>query len=305
MDIQHLRNFIAILDQNSISNAAILVRMSQPALSRQLHALEVEVGAPLLIRHPWGVAPTVAGEILAARARTIFQQLQLARDEISTATNVATGTLSVGVSASLASIILPQVVPASRKAMPNVKLRLYEGNSVILQERLLARELDLALIHARTSPPAFQTHFALREPVVAVGRAGTFRSEVAVSMNEMLKYTNLLAAALHGPLRQLYEEAARAAAPWTAFVEIDSFPTLLRLLADGEGVAVLAYSTIHSGVQAGHLSWAPFSPKPLRTRIILASHHERLETPAWRIMIDILRGIIESNKELLRWNLER
>ena len=69
MDLQNLQNFLIILDQKSISNAASIIRIAQPALSRQLRALERSVGAPLLIRQRWGVSPTPAGEVLAEQPR--------------------------------------------------------------------------------------------------------------------------------------------------------------------------------------------------------------------------------------------
>jgi LysR family nitrogen assimilation transcriptional regulator len=303
MDLQHLQNFLTIVEQKSISNAASLIRIAQPALSRQLRALEAEVGSPLLVRHRWGVSPTPAGEVLVAHAREILQRVQAARDEVSVVTRTPTGTLSVGVSASIASIVLPPLALAARSAMPQVKLKLVEANSVSLQQRLLARELDLAMIHVRGPTPSLETRPLLSEPLVAVGTAGVFDSEAPVSMKQLLAH-DLMVTSSSGRLRLLYEEAvAKASATPTTFLEVDSFPALIELLAEGAGVTLLPYSTIHAGVRAGRLSWAPIAPKLFTRRLFMARPQDRIETPAWRMMAQLLRAIIEERRDTYRWSV--
>ena len=68
VDIRQLQNFQRIVELQSLSKAAAVVRIAQPALSRQVKALEDELGVELLTRHGWGVAPTPAGRILAEHA---------------------------------------------------------------------------------------------------------------------------------------------------------------------------------------------------------------------------------------------
>jgi LysR family nitrogen assimilation transcriptional regulator len=304
MDLQHLQNFLTILEQRSISNAASLIHIAQPALSRQVKALEAEVGGPLLVRHPWGVSPTAAGEVLAARAREILHQVQEARAEIGAIADTPLGALSIGVSASIASLVLPPLARLARIEMPRVRLKLCEASGVALQQRVLSRELDLALMHVRGPAQALETKLVLTEPVVAAGPAGLFRPEEPVRMKQILR-RDLLVTSSTGRLRLLYEEAmARAAVAHPAFVEIDSFPSLIELLAAGQGVALLPYSTLHAGVRAGRLSWAPIAPRPLTRTLILARLGDRLETPALRIAARLLRQVIEDQGPTLGWSVE-
>jgi len=304
MELQHLQNFLIILEQKSISNAASLIRIAQPALSRQLRALEAQIGSPLLVRHGWGVSPTPAGEVLAEHAREILRRVQAARDAVSAISSSPSGKLSVGVTGSVASVILAPLALEARLAMPGVKLALVEGSSANLHQRLLAGDLDLAVIRAEGPLPALATQLLLTEPVVVVGANGMFRSEDAVSIRQILRHEVLLTAS-SGSLRLLYERAiARAGANPPSFLEVDSFPALLELLAAGAGISLLPYSTIHAGVDSGRLSWAPLAPKPLTRRLIVARPQDRVETPAWRMMDQLLRQIVGARTGAYGWSVE-
>jgi LysR family nitrogen assimilation transcriptional regulator len=304
MDLQHLQNFLTILDQRSISNAASLIRIAQPALSRQLRALEKQVGGPLLVRHGWGVSPTPAGEVLATHARDILNRVQAARDAVSAISSSPSGKLSVGVTGSVASVILPPLALEARRAMPGVKLALAEGSSANLHQRMLAGELDLAVIRAEGPLPALAAQLLLTEPVVVVGAAGMFRSGEAASIVQLLRHEALVTAP-SGGLRLLYEKTiATAGANPPAFLEVDSFPALIELLAAGAGVSLLPYSTIHAGVQAGRLSWAPLAPKPLTRRLIVARPQDRIKTPAWRTADHLLRQIAAALAGAYGWSVQ-
>jgi LysR family nitrogen assimilation transcriptional regulator len=301
MDLRQLQNFLTVLDQKNISNAASLIRIAQPALSRQLRALEAEVGGDLLIRHRWGVTPTRAGEALAEHARKILEEVRKARDAVSAATTIPSGSLSVGVTSSVARIFLSRLAIAARKAVPQVKLELLEASSVDLQQRLTAGELDLAVFHLRERFPAFEAELLLTEPVVVAGAAGVFEPGSSTSMKELLRH-DLVVTASSGRLRLLYEEAiARANAKPTTFLEVDSFGALLELLAEGVGLALLPYSTIHAEVALGRLSWAKLAPKPLTRRLHLARPADRIETPASAIMTRLLRELVEQGRETYQW----
>jgi LysR family nitrogen assimilation transcriptional regulator len=303
MDLLHLRNFLTIIEQRSISNAASLIRIAQPALSRQVQALEKQVGCPLLVRHRWGVSPTPAGELMAEQAREILARVQSLQDSIGAMSRTPSGTLSIGVTASIAALILPPFALAARQAMPQVRLRLTEAYSGTLQQRLLARELDLAVLHVREASSSLELEPLLTEPVVVVGAAGVFKPGETVTLRQVLRHEAIVTAA-SGRLRLLYEEVMASArlAP-THFMEVDSFPALLELLAAGAGVSLLPFSTIQSGVEANRLSWAELAPKPQTRRLVLARLQERIKTPAWREAARLIRDIVEARQEQHRWTI--
>lgn len=301
MEFQHLQNFLVILEQKSISNAASLIRIAQPALSRQLRALENTVGAPLLVRQRWGVSPTPAGEVLAEHAREIVQRLQAAQDAVSTMANAPGGTLSIGMTASIASILLPPLALAAQQDMPAVKFTFSEENSNSLQQKLLSRELDFAVIHEEDPAPFLELEPLLLEPVVAVGKAGLFSTGERVNVEQLLAHQSLVTST-SDRLRLVYEEVIAASGRSDqGFVEINSFPALLELLALGAGISLLPYSAIHAGVEAGRLSWAMLEPKPLTRSLAMARLKDRLKTPAWNRTSLLLREIVTARKQMYQW----
>ncbi|HRE44026.1 MAG TPA: LysR family transcriptional regulator, partial [Terricaulis sp.] len=100
MTLTQLANFIRIAELQSLSKAALVVGVAQPALSRQLRTLEAEMGSPLFVRHAWGVALTPAGETLLARARRVLAEAESARDAVQALAKRPTGRISLGVPAS-------------------------------------------------------------------------------------------------------------------------------------------------------------------------------------------------------------
>ncbi len=78
MDLRAMRYFIAIVDQGSLTRAAEVVCVAQPALSQQLATLEKELGVPLVHRGAKGVKPTEAGRTLYRHARNILRQVEIA-----------------------------------------------------------------------------------------------------------------------------------------------------------------------------------------------------------------------------------
>src|SRR4051812_47398201 len=94
----HLRDFIAVADTGSVRAAARRLRLSQGAISKNLLALERELGVALLVRSARGVEPTDFGKILLRRARLADGELRKAKEEIAALAGHAAGPVSVGLS---------------------------------------------------------------------------------------------------------------------------------------------------------------------------------------------------------------
>src|SRR4051794_5139027 len=80
LDLAELRAFCAAIDLGSLGRAARLLRVSQPALSKRMRAIEAVVGTPLVERSPRGIAPTPAGEKLYVEARKLLVQAEAVDD---------------------------------------------------------------------------------------------------------------------------------------------------------------------------------------------------------------------------------
>ncbi|KQX25656.1 hypothetical protein ASD39_12950 [Sphingomonas sp. Root50] len=303
MELRHLRNFVTVVEQKSISKAANIVRLAQPALSRQLQALENDLGAPLLVRHGWGITPTPEGEVLAKSARSLLDQAQAVRDAVGAASGSPSGKLAIGVPSSMAEIVLPELALAAQRALPRVELRLVEGYSATLRQRLLTGELDAAILYADRRHSSLVTRPLLTESLVAFGPAGAFGTEAAISIEDLVARNPIMPASAN-QLRALFEEAAaNIGLTATAAMEVDSVPALLALVAAGAGVSVLPYSSIRHAVEKGRVSYARISPQKLDRQLVLARTQERIETPSWNGIVNLLCEILSAGEQAYRWQV--
>src|SRR5512144_417804 len=102
MDLKQLEYFVNVVDLGGFSRAARLLDVAQPAISRQVRSLEVELRQTLLLRNGRGAVPTEAGKRLLAHARGILQQVERARREIDEVKGAPVGPVVVGFPPTLA-----------------------------------------------------------------------------------------------------------------------------------------------------------------------------------------------------------
>jgi DNA-binding transcriptional LysR family regulator len=144
-DHRQIAAFLAIVNQGSLGRAADTLHVTQPALSRLVKRLEVQVGAPLFERHARGMALTPIGDALLPHARLMQREGDAAVEEIRALRGLAKGTIRVGAIASIASLALPQAIGRVLSHYPNLRVQVLEGVWDRLAEALMKHEIDVAL----------------------------------------------------------------------------------------------------------------------------------------------------------------
>ncbi|MDG6104611.1 LysR family transcriptional regulator [Dactylosporangium aurantiacum] len=171
MQTEMLEVFREVARHRSITGAATALRYTQSAVSRQIAALELEVGARLFDRLPRGVALTAEGTCLLTHATAVLDRLALARREVDAVRAGASGHLRVGAFATADAALVPRALARFRAGHPGVRLSLVEGVTGSLLSALLAGDADVVLVTA-CADPRFAVHHVLSEPVLlAVPRA--------------------------------------------------------------------------------------------------------------------------------------
>ncbi|MDM4718333.1 LysR family transcriptional regulator [Micromonospora sp. WMMA1363] len=148
MQLHQLRYFVAVAELRHFTQAADVVGISQPSLSKQIHALEAGLGAPLFERVRGKIGLTAAGEVLLPLAKRILADVDTASREVQELVGLRRGRVRLGATPSLATSLAPPVLRRFRDAHPTVDLRVEEGGSQDLVRDLLRGDLDLALIIA-------------------------------------------------------------------------------------------------------------------------------------------------------------
>lgn len=146
MELRHLRYFVAVAEEMNVHRAAARLHISQPPLSLAIQQLEEEIGTSLFTRQGRGIQITRAGETLLEKACAILEQARQAAETTRLVGEGKSGTLKIGFISSAISGILQQTVAAYRSACPDVILHLEQSVSSQMEQRLLAREIDIGLI---------------------------------------------------------------------------------------------------------------------------------------------------------------
>lgn len=146
MQLQQLSYFVAVARTRHFTRAAAELAVAQPSLSKQIRALEDELGAALFSRARSNIALTPAGEALLPLATRILADVDTARLEVQELAGLRSGRVRLGATPSLCSALLADTLRRFHVAYPGIRLIVQEDGSRDLVRALTAGELDLALV---------------------------------------------------------------------------------------------------------------------------------------------------------------
>jgi DNA-binding transcriptional LysR family regulator len=291
MQLQQLRYFLAVAETRHFTQAADLVGVSQPTLSKQIHTLETALGAPLFERIRGAVALTAAGETLLPLARRMVADADAARDAVRDIVGLRRGEVRLGATPSLCSSLVPAVLRTFRSAHPEISLYVTEGSSPDLIAGLLAHSLDLALIVASEQgvDPGLDAAPILRESLVvasiAAGPPPTAHAELELAE---LANTPLVMFRPGYDLRDVTLEACRRAGFTPRFaVEGGEMDAVLAFVEAGLGVAVVPSMVL---VNRPLLRATPIAPPRMRRTVALAHRRHAVLPHAAEAMRSTLLG---------------
>ncbi|HEX4361499.1 MAG TPA: LysR family transcriptional regulator [Pseudonocardia sp.] len=174
MELRTLEYFVAVAEEGSFTKAAARCHIVQPAISQQIQGLERELGERLFERLPRCVALTTGGRALLPYARECLAVAAKASAEFAARAGLLSGELNLGTVAGMQETFLPAVMGAYHRRHPGVAVRLTDGTSAPLLRRVVAGQLDAAVIAAPPELPAgVDSRTVLEDTIVAVLAAGT------------------------------------------------------------------------------------------------------------------------------------
>jgi DNA-binding transcriptional LysR family regulator len=146
--------------------------VAQPALSRQIRALEEEMGLRLFERDRRRVALTASGAVFLQAARSVLRDVEQAVDIARRAARGEHGTLRIGYVPAVVCTGLPEIVRAFRKRLPGVDVRFQDMSPALQLEALLRERVDVGFVRGPVHEPALAAATVLEEPLVAVRPSG-------------------------------------------------------------------------------------------------------------------------------------
>ncbi len=254
METRALRYFQAVAELASTSRAAEFLRISQPAVSRQIRQLEAELGQALFVRHGHGVSLTEAGKVLLARSQSILRQLDQAQAEVRRASQGPSGTVTLAVPPAAGHFLVPALARRFAAAYPNVFLKIVGGYSAFIHEWLVRGQVDLACAHDPLPQRGFSTVPLIREPVYLVGRPDAFPAgKDQMRIPDLGRVKLILPSRPNASRRLLDGWAGTHGIALDVRMEVDD-PTLIRaLLREGVGCSLLTLGSFQAEARLGEL----------------------------------------------------
>jgi DNA-binding transcriptional LysR family regulator len=165
MELRELRVFVAVAAERTVSAAARRLRVSQPAVSQTVAALEQQIGAELLVRSSTGVQLTEAGTVLAAEARAVLARYDQALVAVGRFAAAGDSLLRIGVPLEFPLTLLPQALKALSESDPGTRTAVRHLSSAAQLDGLRDGELDLGLLRSRPPDRELDAVEVVEEPL--------------------------------------------------------------------------------------------------------------------------------------------
>ena len=285
MDLKQLETFVQVAELGGFTRAATVLRIAQPALSRQVRALEIELRQPLFNRHGRGVTLTEAGKRLLAHSRGILQQVQRARQDMEDQRDAAVGVLAIGMPPSIGRSLTAPLVDAFRAQLPRAMPKLVEGLSSDLLEWLVQGRLDCAVVYNAAPTAAVELQRVLDERLYLVSARGRSRALVGRPLTlSQLAALDLVIPSRPNAIRMRIETVlAESGLKPRVGLEIESVPAMLELVQRHPLHAVLSLNAIRGSGQAQAFCARPIEPAvgqpPLAATVWIATAAQRPRGP--------------------------
>ncbi len=193
METRHLRFFCALAEELHFTRAALLLNVSQPALSHQIRQLEDELGTRLVERTNRRVRLTEAGELFLIRATRILEQMDQAVREATRVGQGEDGSFSMGVVTTAVCSYLPEMLRAFRRQSPHLNIDIHEMEPGEQMDALTKESIDIGLLFLSIQNPAFDSTLVSRERlIVAIPTGHQAASKEKVRLAELKDETFLI-----------------------------------------------------------------------------------------------------------------
>ena len=269
--------FATVAEERSISAAARRLDASPSAVSQQVTNLETALGAVLVDRTTRPLVLTPAGDLFRQRAQTILDETAAARVELSSRDLASLMRFNLGVIEDFDSEVTPQFLALTADTLKSTRFLLETGASHWLHDLLEARTLDMIVAtEGTTTADWMEVHPLLEEPFVIVLPKG-HRSDDLGGVLARLPFIRYTRRHLMG--RQIADHLEREGLLYESQFEIDSYRSILAMVAGGAGWSILTpLGANHARLALDHVDVAALPGAGLSRRISLiarkGTHHD-------------------------------
>ncbi len=290
MDLRQMRYFLTVAEERNFTRAAQRLHMAQPPLTRQIHALEADLGAELFVRTPKGVSLTEAGQALMDEVPNLLALAQRAKERALLASQGQSGRLDVGIFGSGVLDVIPRILARFHAERPEVHIVLH---NLTKSEQIQAlRERRITVGFNRLIPPEddLVVETVLREPlVVALPEAHPLCKKTSLRIPELsdqplILYPNLPIAGL---AQQVMQAFVREKAIVRVEQEVEDVLTAVALVAGGFGICVTTASS--TSLRLPGVVYRPLESAYLREIELSCLYRQSDESPVLAAFVAMVR----------------
>jgi DNA-binding transcriptional LysR family regulator len=275
MDTRQLAAFCAVVERRSFSQAAERLRVTQPAVSLQVRALEKRLGTQLLDRSGRRVEPTEAGwRLYRGAQRLLALEEQMVSEVAASSEGALEGQLVIGASTGPAAIVLPLLLCEFQRENPGAHVVLTVSDTQTVVEHVATRELELGIVGAarRHRGVRFEPFFS-DQVILACPRGHRFAGKT-VTLNDLRAETLILMQEGAG-VRQIVEDALRKQGvrlrDLDVQLELGLQESVRQAVEAGYGVTFISRTAVESSLDAGTLTEARVRGLDVTRQISLAT----------------------------------
>ena len=280
--------FVHVAVHGSFTRAAEILDTNQPALSRLVRRLEVELHQTLLVRNGRGAAATAAGEVLLVHCQEILAHVQRAKDAMQILQGSARQKFTLGLVPHIAKFAILSLVRDMRVQFPLAAITVVEGASTLLLESLLMDRIDAAIMYETPRSDLIEKRTLLREEIYFIGPGASGASTQTMRFKEVARYPLVISSRTHAIREVVEAQAAIHQVKLNIALEVDAVTSALDLVHEGYGYAVLPLNALERDECKRQLSMTRITDPALHCRLVLATGRRHPLSTFVRNALDLL-----------------
>ncbi|MBW0236065.1 LysR family transcriptional regulator [Pseudomonas taetrolens] len=306
MEIRQIKYFVAVIDCGSLSRAARQVHVAQSALSKQMSALEDELGVQLFHRSHNGVIPSEAGKVFYEYALGMLKHLVDARAAVSSSPELVSGSIIVALPQSVATLLAMPLLRAVAARYPQVSFHLNEELTGNVMDQLTRGRVDLALFSSLDLPPQVLFSALIEEDFYLIHRANAPDAPAAgeVSLAQALARPLVFPSQAHGHCtRTLVERAVkeRGLAAGDIAMEVNSVHILKSAVEAGIGHTIMPLNLAMREIEDGRLVAHRIAADGFSRTLGICSCASMPASPLKTLISELIREVVRNMCECGDW----
>lgn len=269
--------FLSVAENLSFSKAGEEMFISQPAVTKHIKELESKLNVTLFERKGSRIYLTQAGKVTYNYLKKIKQQYRELEFEISRLNNTYKGTLRIGASSTIAQYFIPGAIAAFHRKFPNIQLFMYNGNSFEMEQKLLANEIDIALVENEASQTDIKYINLAEDEIIAVTGINSVYSKLkSITLADLQQIPIVLREKGSGTLEVVQKSLQKHEInieKLNIFIHLGSTETIKSFLSGFDGIALISEKSTEKEFQLKTLVKINISKFEMKRKFRIALRH--------------------------------